>query len=506
LLLLSSLLAAYWIAVKISAPVKILVEQVKAITDGNYSATLEFSSNDELGQLAEEFNLMKDAINKREQTISLQAFHDQLTKLPNRYSLLKTLEKWLTSFSEPFAVIRISPQRMKEVNYSLGHDVGDDVIIELANRLMFCSENNYIYNVGGSSFVLIVKGVNKVKLNHFLTEIEEIMEAEFKLKNILLNIQIKMGISLYPDHSSNNQELLAMASTALQYAQKKNVHHIIYEEHLSSLTIERLHLINGLKSAISENQLVLFYQPKLDLKKGLVTEVEALVRWIHPEHGLIPPDNFISLAEQTGYIHQLTAWVIDTALAQYKLWRHQGIKLAIAVNVSAENLKLTNFYENVIILLEKHNLTPEALCIEITESVVLEDPDATIELLTRFKNRGFHLSVDDYGTGYSSLAQLTKLPVCEMKIDKAFVSDLIDKQENRVIVDSTISLAHALNLNVVAEGIEDQATLEWLTNNNCDMAQGYFISKPKPIDELNTWLAQSKYFHTKPNLVRLKDE
>jgi len=503
-LLISSLTAAYWIAKRISHPVKILVEQVKAITEGDYTTEVKFSSKDELGLLAQEFNNMTVAINKREQTIKHQAFHDQLTKLPNRYNLLRTLEKWIANSSEPFAVIRISPQRMKEVNFSLGHDVGDDVVIELASRLMFCSENDYVYNVGGSSFVLLMKQVNKLKLKHFLQEISDSMEDEFKLKHILLNIQVKAGISLYPEHSSNHQKLLTMAGTALQHAQKKHLHYIIYEDHLSSLTVARLHLINGLKSAISDNQLVLYYQPKLNLQNGIITEVEALVRWQHPEHGMVPPDKFICLAEQTGYIHQLTAWVIDTALIQYKSWLNDNIKLPIAVNISVENLKLPNFYELVILALERHALTSESLCLEITESIVLEDSEATIGLLTRLKNKGFHISVDDYGTGYSSLAQLTQLPVCEMKIDKTFVTDIPSMNKNKVIVDSTIKLAHSLGLSVVAEGIEDQETLDWLIKNNCDMAQGYFISKPKPADEFNEWLLQSKYFKSNISLVRLK--
>jgi len=493
-LLLTSLVGAYWIAASISRPVKLLVEQVKAITHGNYAQTLSFSSKDELGQLATEFNQMKSAINQREKTISHQAFHERLTGLPNRYQLIAVLKNWLKSPPESFAVLRISPQRMKEVNYTLGHDVGDSVVKEIANRLGNSSENEFIFHIGGSSFALLVKDTNQKQLSAFMTEIEQTMEGEFRVNNTLLNIQVKIGASLYPDHSSQPEQLLTMAGTALQHAQKNSLQHMFYQTSLSLLTVERLHLINGLKSAIYEEQLVLYYQPKLDLKSGLVSSVEALVRWVHPELGMVPPDKFISLAEQTGYIHPLTAWVIDTALAQYSTWQKRDIHLPIAINVSAENLKLPNFYELVISALDKHNLTPDAICIEITESVVVDDPIATIDLLSRFEKRGFKLSIDDYGTGYSSLAQLTQLPICEMKIDKAFVTDLVKNKQDRVIVKSTIELAHALNLGVVAEGIEDEATLDWLRDNGCEKAQGYFISKPKPANEFDPWLLASKYF------------
>lgn len=501
-LLFTSLIGAYWIAANISRPVKLLVVQVKAITHGNYAQTLNFSSKDELGQLASDFNQMKTAINQREKNISHQAFHERITGLPNRYKLIDILKEWLQSPPKSFAVLRLSPQRMKEVNYTLGHDVGDSVVKEIATRLSHLSENEFVYHIGGSSFASLVKNTNQEQLSPLIDEIEQAMEAEFKVNNTLLNIQVKLGIALHPDNSAQPEQLLTMAVTALQHAQKNSLHHAFCQTSLSLLTVERLHLINGLKSAIADQQLVLFYQPKLDLKSGLITSVEALVRWIHPEHGMVPPDKFISLAEQTGYIHPLTAWVIDTALAQYNSWQKRNIHLPIAINVSAENLKLPNFYELVIIALEKHNLTPDAICIEITESVVVDDPMATIELLSRFEKRNFKLSIDDYGTGYSSLAQLTQLPIDEMKIDKAFVIHLVKNKKDRVIVKSTIELAHALNLVVVAEGIEDEKTLDWLRENGCEKAQGYFISKPKPAEEFDQWLFASKYFKPPIDLVK----
>ena len=268
--------------------------------------------------------------------------------------------------------------------------------------------------------------------------------------------------------------------------------------------MERLELINGLNNAIRENQLVLHYQPKLDIDRGIVTEVEALVRWQHPQYGMVPPDKFICLAEQTGFIHELTLWVLETVLQQYRRWRdEESIVLRIAINVSAESLRTPEFFDIVESALKRNHLSPEAICLEVTESVVVDNPQAAIAILDRFQQKGIHLSVDDYGTGYSSLAQLQQLPVNELKIDKAFVTDLPRRQADQVIVRSTIEMAHALGLGVVAEGVEDAESLEWLQRHGCETAQGYFICRPRPAEELVEWLRQSHYHDPRPRLVRV---
>jgi len=504
IMLLISLVGAYLIAAGISRPVKLLVEQAKEIRSGEYTGSVRVGSKDELGVLAKEFNAMKQAVLNRENTIKHQAFHDQLTTLPNRYSLLNAIDDLIAHNPETFALIRLGPDRMREVNYSLGHDVGDEVVKEMARRLRRFDRTAGVFNVGGGSFALLLKSVCKSNIQPSLDKLGQLFESEFVLKNIVLNIQIRQGVAFFPEHSEQSRQLLAKAGTALQYATKNKLPQVVYQPRFSSMTIERLHLINGLKSAIAEQQMVLHYQPKLDFSRGQIAEVEALVRWQHPEQGMVPPDKFIGLAEQTGYIHQLTYWVIDTALKQHKRWQKNNIYMPIAINISAESLKLADFYETVVAALERYKLNPDAICLEITESVVVEDPDTTIKLLARFRDKGFRLSVDDYGTGYSSLAQLTQLPVSEMKIDKAFVTHLIDNEEDRVVVKSTIDLAHALGLEVVAEGIEDQQTLDWLKENGCEMAQGYFISKPKNVDEFNDWLLNSEYFKPKFDLQQVE--
>jgi diguanylate cyclase (GGDEF)-like protein len=502
--LLLSLAGAYLIAAGISRPVKVLVEQARDIASGNYDRSINYFSKDELGQLAREFNQMKTAIVSREQEISRHAFSDLLTGLPNRHQLNQTLEQLLSQDPAPFAFIRLGLQRINDVNYSLGHDAGDEVIRAAAQRLATVCEPGLLFNVGGNAFVLLMKVPDRAGLEVRIDAIKQAVAPEFELPNFSLHIDVQMGISWYPEHDSTGTSLLEMAGTALQHAQLKGLPFLEYDESMFRTTVERLELINGFKNAIRGNQLVLHYQPKLDIDKATVTEVEALVRWQHPQYGMVPPDKFISLAEQTGYIHDLTLWVLDTALQQYRSWRDDdGIQLPIAVNISAESLRNPEFFDIVEAALQRHGLPPDAISMEVTESVVVVNPEAAIAVLDRFQQTGIRLSVDDYGTGFSSLAQLSRLPVNELKIDKAFVMNLPRQQADQVIVKSTIEMAHALGLGVVAEGVEDAESLEWLQRLGCEMAQGYYICRPKPAAELIEWLRQSHYHDPRPRLVKI---
>ena len=502
--LLLSLTGAYLIAAGIGRPVKILVEQARDIASGNYDRSIQYFNKDELGQLAREFNQMKKAVVSRERTISRHAFYDLLTALPNRHQLNLTLEEMLSQGSPPFALIRLGLQRIKDVNYSFGHDVGDKVIQAVAERLAEICEPGLLFSVGGNGFVLLAKDDDRRWLDARIDAIQQAMALEFELQNISVHINVQFGVAWYPEHDRSGTRLLEMASTALHYAELKGLPQLEFDESMFHTAVERLELINGFNNAIGGNQLVLFYQPKLDVKKGMVTEVEALVRWQHPQYGMVPPDKFISLAEQTGYIHDLTRWVLDTALQQYRRWRdEEGIQLTIAVNVSAESLRDVKFFSIVESALEQHGLSADAICIEVTESVVVDNPEAAISMLERFQQKGIRLAVDDYGTGYSSLAQLKQLPVNELKIDKAFVTYLHQQQADQVIVRSTIEMAHALGLSVVAEGVEDAQSLEWLRRHGCEMVQGYFICRPKPAAELIDWLRQSRYYNPRPRLVKI---
>jgi len=490
LTLFLSLLGALGIAKGITKPIKLLIIQVKSIAKGNYDQNVTIDDSLELKQLADEFNYMKQAVVEREKTISYRAYHDDLTDLPNRNALLKALTVWIEQH-RGFILIQLNVLRINEINDTLGHKVGDQVILEVAKRLKnnaFSKEN---YHLGDDNFALVVK---EQSIDALIENLLPELEHHYQYENVSLHLQYTMGIAkCHIDSGQSAAELLQKSNVALHQAKKQKLTFQIYDQEFDTNTIERLHLTNGLKTAIDEDQLVLYYQPKLSLSTMKLSHVEALVRWQHPEKGLVPPDSFISIAEKTGQMDALTRWVTLEAIRQYIVWQKAGNNIKIAINISAENLKDKSYSDFIIALKDRYQLPEHAITLEVTEDAVVADPEKATEILSYLKDHGFKLSIDDYGTGYSSLAQLKQLPVQELKIDRSFVQHLMTNQEDQTIVKSTIELAHNMGLSVVAEGIEDEATLIWLQAHQCELAQGYFISRPLPADTFDTWLKESEY-------------
>jgi len=485
--LFTSLASAYVIAASISKPIKRLVAQAKVIASGDYQQTVTLKDNNEIGQLADEFNHMQAAVLQREEALSHHANHDPLTDLPNRNALHKVLAT-LTTQQQHFSVLHLNLSRLKDVNDTLGHDVGDEVIKELARRLQQLTVKDdfkLLAHLGADEFILLSEHLDSEDI---IAQVQAELELMFDYQGISLQLQVRIGIASCPEHSCEAKVILQMADTALHNTRETGKLVQVYHPVLDVNTVERLSLINDLKQAIPAGELALHFQPKLCLKTNKVTHVEALVRWQHPTLGMVPPDDFIHIAEQTGQMKALTRWVFTTALAQYNTWTILGVNLNIAVNISAENLKESDFYQFICQALTSANVPANKVTLEVTESSVVEDPEAAIKLLAEFKNHGMKISIDDYGTGYSSLAQLKQLPVHELKIDKSFIQRLEHDEDDQIIVRSTIELAHNMGLHVVAEGIEDEFALNWLAAHGCELAQGYFISKPKPASELTPWL------------------
>jgi len=491
--LLVSLASAYWIAASITKPIKRLVNQAKNIASGNYDQPVQLNDRSELGQLAHEFNTMQQAVLSREQAIMHRANHDPLTDLPNRNVLKLSIKQLLTN-QQPFTLLHLNISRLKDVNDTLGHDVGDQVIKEVGHRLTQCQSLPMLYHLGTDEFILISTQTSSDGISQSINGIQQQLEQNFDYQGLSFQLQVRIGVACYPRHSQSAEALLQMADTALHHTRKSRQSVQMYHSDFDINSIERLSLINDLKQAIPAGQLELHYQPKLNLTSQVITHVEALVRWRHPQLGMIAPDDFIHIAEQTGQINALTQWVIITALQQYHRWQEQQIELNIAINITAENLKADDFYDFVCKTLTEYKVPPNHITLEVTESAVVEDPEQAVALLSRFTAQGIHISIDDYGTGYSSLAQLKQLPVHELKIDKSFVQRLQQDEDDQIIVRSTIELAHNMGLYVVAEGIEDEYSLHWLTQHGCELGQGYFISKPKPPEELTIWLLESKQY------------
>lgn len=505
-MLLIAVIGAFFISRGITRPIKRLVEHARNITRGNYGEAILVGNDSEVAALASEFNTMQDAIVQREQQIRHSLYHASLTDLPNRKSLEITIDEWIANGKSAFPIFLINIRGMSDINDTLGFNVGNQVIQEMARRLLQLRFEPKVFHVGGDEFVLLVdpdhesdmpicsQTVDDEVCRLLLEEVNRALQPNFHCEEMDLHLRIGAGITVYPTHGDTSATLLQKADAAMRQARRNKVWVQIYDAAQDVNTVERLSLINDLRQAIRQDQLTLFYQPKLTINKGEIHHVEALVRWIHPKHGMVRPDEFIHLAEQTGQINDLTEWVLNEAARQHKAWADQGLYQQIAVNISAENLKIPNFTGVVQSILQKHDVDVAAIALEVTESAVVDDPEFAIGILEELKSLGFKLSIDDYGTGYSSLAQLKQLPVHELKIDKSFVLQLTENKGDQVIVQSTIELAHNMGLTVVAEGIEDLAALEWLGEANCELAQGYYIQRPQPATDYYDWLQSSDFF------------
>ncbi len=485
-----ALFVAYKLSGKVSKPVRKLVRQAQYIARGNYDSSVDITEKNELGQLAKEFNLMQQAVLVREQKINHQLRYNSLTNLPNRYSMLETLEALCSGDSPGCTLIHLDIRRTKTVNDTLGYDTGNLMIKEVGKRLSELNKEKMIFHLGADEFAAILLTNDPIQAKTWCNNVETFLDPPLSGEGVMLHLQVHAGIASAPMDANNAQLLLQKADTALSHSKRAMKAFLPYEAKMDADAGRTLSLVNDLKIAIESDQLQLFYQPKLDIKAGVVRDLEALIRWHHPEQGMIPPDAFIGIAEQTGQIDALTRWVIREAARQYNKWAAEGLILTIAVNISAENLKNQNFTTELQEIWQEFSLPIDALALEITESAVVSDPVSAISMLCDIQDQGIKLSIDDYGTGYSSLAQLKQLPVNELKIDRSFVDKVYSDPDDQIIVRSTIRMAHDMGLSVVAEGIEDAETLVWLEEQGCDKAQGYFISRPVPATELGQWLQE----------------
>ena len=426
-----------------------------------------------------------------------KALYDALTDLPNRALLHDRLEYSLNVAHRdalPLAVLKVDVARLGEVNDLLGHQSGDVVVKEVACRLQKqLRKSDTVARMAGDEFVLVLPGVDSKQVYAAVEKLQKLFEQPVVTNDASLEIEVAIGIALHPAHGEDSETLLQNADIAMRVAKNEATGFSIYNPKGGALSLRRLKLHGELRQAINEKSFALYYQPKIDIKTNRIISVEALARWPHPIEGMIAPDDFIPMIEQSGLIQPFTGWVLAQAIEQCKQWTDSGIDISIAVNLSTRNLLDPNLPDNIAQLLESHNVSPDRLTLEITESAVMSRPESALKILTQLHEMGLKLSIDDYRTGYSSLAYLKKLPVKELKIDQSFVFGLTTNENDAVIVRSTIDLAHNLGLHAIAEGVEDQETLDLLAILNCDIAQGYLMGRPMPIQELNHWLINSPW-------------
>ena len=423
-----------------------------------------------------------------------QALHDSLTDLPNRTLFHDRVRQALASARRdhvPAAVMIMDLDRFKEVNDTLGHASGDELLKQVGLRLSeSLRESDTVARLGGDEFgVLLPKVLDAEAAVAVARKLRTTLEEPFTIHGLALQMEASIGIALYPDHGDDVQSLLQRADVAMYVAKEHPAGCEVYTRERDGYSPDRLTLLTELRRAIDRGELLLHYQPKANLRTGEILGVEALVRWQHPERGMIPPDEFIPAAQKTGVIGPLTMFVLDEALRQCRTWTLQGLDLCVAVNLSTRNLLDLHLPEAIAELLARWEVPAGLLELEITESTILADPVRAMQILSRLDEMGVRLSIDDFGTGYSSLAYLKRLPVGELKIDKSFILGMDENENDEVIVRSTIDLGRNLGLRVVAEGVESPQAWSRLAQLGCNVAQGYFLSRPVPAEDLTQWLA-----------------
>jgi diguanylate cyclase (GGDEF)-like protein len=451
--------------------------------------------------------LMADQINElRTQTAALEtqamhdATHDSVTELPNRIlfndRVMQLIEHSRRNDSK-FAIILLDLDRFKEINDTLGHFNGDRLLKLVGLRLQgILRKSDTLARFGGDEFAILLHTVSDSNAVRAITEkIEQVLVSPFVLDDLNLEVQASAGAVIYPDHGDDVDTLVQRADVAMYVAKQSSKRSVIYEPKLDQHSPHRLTLMGELRQAIENDELVLHYQPKIKATSQLATSAEVLVRWEHKKHGMMPPDEFIGLAERTGLIKPLTRWVLKHALQQGARWHSSGLEISLAVNLSAKNLLDPDFPEILAGLLAATEFPHHNLMLEITETVIMTDPDLALEVLQHVSQLGVKISVDDFGTGYSSLAYLKRLPVSELKIDRSFVQDMLTNDNDAAIVRTTIDLAHNLGLEVVAEGVEDSKTVQELAELGCDYYQGYFFAKPMEPRTLPEWIHKHSFGH-----------
>jgi diguanylate cyclase (GGDEF)-like protein len=421
-----------------------------------------------------------------------QALHDPLTGLPNRRYFHELLEQRLAApASGTTAVMLMDLDRFKEVNDALGHDTGDALLREVAERLRHhLGSRGVIARLGGDEFAILLSGVaSTAEALRLGDDLAEAVEQPISVGHLSLTTRASIGIACGPEHGNAAQILMQRADVAMYAAKQTRSGARVYEAHDDKNSARRLALVADLARAIQHRDLTVEFQPKLDPVTDRITGAEALARWHHREQGFIPPDVFIPLAEHSGLIRPLTLHVLEVALRRCAAWRRTGHDLHIAVNLSPNALLDSTLPDVVKRLLGQTGVPAAALMLEITESTIMADPAGSMATLDRLHAIGVKLAIDDFGTGYSSLGRLRELPIHEVKIDKSFVQRIAVDHRDRAVVRSAIQLGHALDLEVVAEGVEDGATLAHLQREGCNLVQGFYISKPLPADQFETWLA-----------------
>lgn len=466
--------------------IKPIATMASAMKDEAYHHTgfnsLNLTRTRETQDLIDAFSEMSHQVFKRQDELEYQAMHDSLTSLPNRLMLHQRLDYQLKITSREhqcLTFMMLDLNRFKEINDTLGHHIGDNLLIQVGERISNLLRNvDTVARLGGDEFAVLLPNTNRSQASHVANGINESLTEPFLVNQYELQISASIGIAEYPSDGDDSHTLMQHADVAMYISKREKTGYHFYSAKEDSHSLARLSLGADLKSAIENNQLELHYQAKYLMSTGQIIGAEALLRWNHLESGYIPPETIIEIAEEMGVINELSHWIIEHAIDFCGKNHHTECACSISINLSVQNLRDPKLIKNIEYWLSKNKLASSRISFEITESAMMTNPDQSIKILNKLHNLGVKLSVDDFGTGFSSLAYLKLLPVNELKIDKSFVQDMADDESDRMIVRSTIELSHNLGLKVVAEGIESKDCWDMLADMGCDAAQGYYMSKP----------------------------
>ena len=483
------LVAGSWILARsVTRPITLLDEAAQRLQRGE-GAEVSVTTQDEIGRLASSFNTMASEIRERERKITHLAMHDAETDLPNRRSLEEMIAPMGVSSRGRLVVAALGVDRFAHVRGAIGHGLAGALIGEIGHRLATLQPGLPVARLSTDVLGLAFPTEDADAARRLAVQLLGELETPLSLGDNTIDVSLTVGLAMQGRDDDLVGSIVERASIALDQARAARLKTAVFDPTLYGDPSSNLSLMSEMRAGLAEGQMLLHHQPKLDLRAGKVTGVEVLIRWRHPARGLVAPDHFIPMAEETGHIGALTEWVLARALEEQALMRHHGHELTVSVNLSGRLLGDAGFAARA---LEMVRGAPGALCFEITETAVIDNPEVALRTIERFKAAGIGVSIDDYGTGLSSLAYLKQIRADELKIDKAFVLKMDESQRDALLVRSTIDLAHSLGMKVTAEGVETPSALSLLAGMSCDLAQGYLVARPMPLKELLMFLVQEE--------------
>lgn len=499
-------------------PVKILDKAAYEIGHGNLEFEFVLDRNDEVGSLASSLKDMNDNLKKSSEQIKFIAYHDALTGLPNRLMFRDYLSHAIAVArrkKETLALLFLDLDNFKWVNDTMGHDAGDSLLIEISNRLTatlrdsdFIAKTSIddaedvLARLGGDEFIIMLSNCSdNISPYKVASRIIKNVQQPIHIAEHEVYIGVSIGITVYPDDAEDTDTLIKNADIAMYHAKSLGKNNYQYfSDSMNDVAERRLKMESRVRYAIEQKQFSLHYQPQVEVTSGNIIGVEALIRWQHPERGFIPPDEFIPVAEETGQIVSIGEWVLNEACQQIRNWRKAGLpELTVAVNVSSIQFIKQDFAQVIESIIKQNNMPPQLLEIELTESIFIDNPQHASDMLATIRAMGIEVSLDDFGTGYSSLGYLRQFPIDNLKIDRCFINEIGHSLEGEAVITAIISMAHAMNLKVIAEGVEDSAQLAFLRAQKCDYIQGYYFYRPMPASEIVDILSNQQSGRTSSN-------